>query len=411
MMSFWVVPWSARSGDALLLGRDDVERQQPRRRRVDRHRRVHLVERDAVQQRRHVAAVARPARRPCRPRRARARGRRRSRSASAGRTLRRARSGPWPGCAGRAHWTWRPWSAPRTSASSTAGRARAAGASCPNCIDSRVNSATSARVDRTDGNSASMRAIDVRHKGREKVICCWEVDGVLIDPGPGITEETLLAALGGLRAARAPAHPHPLRPRGRDRRAASAAGRTCRSTCTSAARRTWPTRRKLLASAGRLYGGDEGLLALWGECVPGARGEPARALGGETTSRGFRVEYTPGHASHHVCYFHEPSGWAFVGDVGGARIPPHAFTVAPTPPPDIDVAAWERSIATIRAWEPARLGADALRRRPRTRSSSTRCLEALHAQVELEGSSTTRRASSPRWRSASARRCGADARR
>ena len=38
-----------------------------------------------------------------------------------------------------------------------------------------------------------MRAIDVRHKGREKVICCWEVDGVLIDPGPGITEETLLA--------------------------------------------------------------------------------------------------------------------------------------------------------------------------------------------------------------------------
>ena len=31
--------------------------------------------------------------------------------------------------------------------------------------------------------------------------------------------------------------------------------------------------------------------------------------------------------------------------MGGARIPPHAFTVAPTPPPDIDVAAWERSIA------------------------------------------------------------------
>ena len=30
-----------------------------------------------------------------------------------------------------------------------------------------------------------MRAIDVKHKGHEKVICCWEVDGVLIDPGPG----------------------------------------------------------------------------------------------------------------------------------------------------------------------------------------------------------------------------------
>ena len=41
----------------VLLGGDDVERQQPRRRRVDRHRRVHLVERDAVQQRVHVALV------------------------------------------------------------------------------------------------------------------------------------------------------------------------------------------------------------------------------------------------------------------------------------------------------------------------------------------------------------------
>ena len=44
-----------------------------------------------------------------------------------------------------------------------------------------------------------MRAIDVMHKGREKVICCWELDGVLIDPGPGISEPTLLEALGGER--------------------------------------------------------------------------------------------------------------------------------------------------------------------------------------------------------------------
>ena len=40
-----------------------------------------------------------------------------------------------------------------------------------------------------------------------------------------------------------------------------------------------------------------------------------------------RVAYTPGHASHHVSYFHEDSGWAFVGDVAGVRHPagrPHA---------------------------------------------------------------------------------------
>ena len=41
----------------LALGGDDVERQQPRRGGVDRHRRVHLIERDRVDQRAHVADV------------------------------------------------------------------------------------------------------------------------------------------------------------------------------------------------------------------------------------------------------------------------------------------------------------------------------------------------------------------
>ena len=79
--------------------------------------------------------------------------------------------------------------------------------------------------------------------------------------------------------------------------------------------------------------------------------------GGETLLDGeFRVEYTPGHASHHVCYLHEPSQWAFVGDMAGVAEPPDGFTLAPTPPPDIDVEAWERSLDTIEAWEPAGLG-------------------------------------------------------
>ena len=43
------------------------------------------------------------------------------------------------------------------------------------------------RLAECDGSlrSRAMRAIDVRHKEQEKVICCWEVDGLLIDPGPG----------------------------------------------------------------------------------------------------------------------------------------------------------------------------------------------------------------------------------
>src|SRR3954463_2989457 len=42
-----------------------------------------------------------------------------------------------------------------------------------------------------------MRLIDVRHLGRERVIGCWEMDGVLIDPGPTSSMENLIDALGG----------------------------------------------------------------------------------------------------------------------------------------------------------------------------------------------------------------------
>src|SRR5205085_6410525 len=42
---------------ALVLGGDDVERQQPGGGGVDRHRRVHLVQRDAVHQGGHRAPV------------------------------------------------------------------------------------------------------------------------------------------------------------------------------------------------------------------------------------------------------------------------------------------------------------------------------------------------------------------
>lgn len=229
-----------------------------------------------------------------------------------------------------------------------------------------------------------MRAIDVKHKGHEKVICCWEVDGVLIDPGPGISEPTLLEALGDLEPrALLLTHIH-----------------FDHAGATGALVRRWPdipvyvhergaphmvNPEKLVASAGRLYGGDEGLKALWGEMIP----VPERNLrvleGGETGIEGaFRVEYTPGHASHHVCYFHEPSGWAFVGDMAGARIPPHPFTVAPTPPPDIDVAAWERSIETIRAWNPQGLGLTHFGPAENAHQQLDACEEALHGQVALE---------------------------
>ena len=42
-----------------------------------------------------------------------------------------------------------------------------------------------------------MRQIDVKHLGRERVICCWQVGDVLIDPGPEPCADTLVDALGG----------------------------------------------------------------------------------------------------------------------------------------------------------------------------------------------------------------------
>ena len=120
MMSFWMVPVSLAAVGALLVGDRDVERQQPRRRGVDGHRRVHLRRAECRRAARACRRGARPARRPCRPRRAPARGRRRSRSASADRRRWRGRSGPWRGSCGRARWIW-----PRSNGPRRCGTARA----------------------------------------------------------------------------------------------------------------------------------------------------------------------------------------------------------------------------------------------------------------------------------------------
>ena len=76
-----------------------------------------------------------------------------------------------------------------------------------------------------------------------------------------------------------------------------------------------------------------------------------RALaGGETVTAGghtLQSAYTPGHASHHLAYFDEPSRIAFVGDVAGVSLPPAHVILPPTPPPDVDVEAWEASVDKI----------------------------------------------------------------
>jgi glyoxylase-like metal-dependent hydrolase (beta-lactamase superfamily II) len=113
---------------------------------------------------------------------------------------------------------------------------------------------------------------------------------------------------------------------------------------------------RLLASAGRLYGGD--LKPLYGDCLP-VPPERLRSLdGGEKLKVGevqLEVFYTPGHASHHVAYWDAASRTAFVGDTAGIRVQGNSFLLPATPPPDIDLELWNRSLDLIASWQPQRI--------------------------------------------------------
>jgi glyoxylase-like metal-dependent hydrolase (beta-lactamase superfamily II) len=196
-----------------------------------------------------------------------------------------------------------------------------------------------------------VRVIDVMHLGRPHVIGCWQVDEVLVDPGPESSLPTLLEGLGGEPPrALLLTHIH-----------------LDHAAATGALVHRWPDLEvyvhergaphlidptKLLASAERLYGDQ--MKRLWGEIVPVPEANVKPLSGGESVL-GMRVAYTPGHASHHVCYLHEQSGTAFVGDVAAVRLPGVDLIVPPTPPPDIDIEAWEDSIGIVESWQPKKL--------------------------------------------------------
>ena len=195
-----------------------------------------------------------------------------------------------------------------------------------------------------------MRDVDVRHLGVPLVICCHVLDDVIVDPGPESTLDTLLAELGDFVPAKILlTHIH------LDH--AGAAG---------ALAQRWPDVEvwvhergarhmadpsRLMASAKRIWG--EEMERLWGDMQPVPEQRMKVLSGGERIGP-WRVEYTPGHASHHVSFLHEPTGTALVGDVAGIRIADGPI-LPPTPPPDIDLEAWHRSLRTVAGWSPERL--------------------------------------------------------
>lgn len=105
---------------------------------------------------------------------------------------------------------------------------------------------------------------------------------------------------------------------------------------------------RLLRSAERLYGAEMG--RLWGDFLPVPAAQLIPLQGGEHLDgegRGIEVVYTPGHASHHVSYFDTQEGIAFVGDAAGVRISNKPYVLPVTPPPDIDLPLWMKSMDSI----------------------------------------------------------------
>jgi glyoxylase-like metal-dependent hydrolase (beta-lactamase superfamily II) len=107
---------------------------------------------------------------------------------------------------------------------------------------------------------------------------------------------------------------------------------------------------RLIASASRLYGAL--MDTLWGPVLP----VPAERI--RILQDGERVEVagrtliaidTPGHARHHHAYLDEASGLLFAGDIAGVRMPNMTYVRPPTPPPELDLEAWQASLAKLRA--------------------------------------------------------------
>ena len=170
-----------------------------------------------------------------------------------------------------------------------------------------------------------MRLIDVEHLGRERVIGCWELDGVLIDPGPTSSLDNLIAELGGAPPRALLTHIH-----------------LDHAGATGTMVRRWPELpvyvheigarhladpTKLLASAARLYGDQ--MERLWGEVAPVPEANLNPLSGGEEVL-GFEVAYTPGHASHHVSYLHRERP-RFRRRHGGRPDPAERLRAAPDP--------------------------------------------------------------------------------
>jgi glyoxylase-like metal-dependent hydrolase (beta-lactamase superfamily II) len=204
---------------------------------------------------------------------------------------------------------------------------------------------------------AASEPLDLLHLGRERVIGAYLLDTedgpALLDCGPASCAATLKERLRGRGLELADVRHLLLTHIHLDH--AGAAGTLVREhpelqvhvSEVGAPHLVDPSR--LERSARRLYG--DAFDALWGELAPVPEENVHVATAGVAGADCFP---SPGHASHHVCYV-TSDGTLYSGDAAGVRIAPTSFVLPPCPPPDLDVAAWERTLDTIAARAPERL--------------------------------------------------------
>jgi glyoxylase-like metal-dependent hydrolase (beta-lactamase superfamily II) len=106
---------------------------------------------------------------------------------------------------------------------------------------------------------------------------------------------------------------------------------------------------RLERSARRLYGDD--FDRLWGELAP-VQEANVHVVGSSVL--GLECFQTPGHAAHHVCYL-DGDGTLYAGDAAGVRIMPERPVWPVSPPPEVDLDAWERTIDELELRAPERL--------------------------------------------------------
>lgn len=113
---------------------------------------------------------------------------------------------------------------------------------------------------------------------------------------------------------------------------------------------------RLVTSARRLYG--PALDTLLGEPQPIANSRVHILRDGEQVQLGLRTLTafsTPGHATHHHVFLDHSNGDLFTGDAAGVALAGSRYVSPPTPPPELDFAAWRQTLARLRGLRPRRL--------------------------------------------------------